>query len=379
LEKYHHNFIRGWIWEDAYYTPLPFKRTGPGQAKDGLPKFDLTQYEQAFFNQIRQRAIEAGKRGMYIGIMLFEGWSIEDKKGARKASPWLRHPFHAANNINGIDGDPNGDGQGFEVHMLDVPAVTALQEAYVRKFIDELNDLDNIIWEISNESHADSVQWHYHMIRFIKTYQATKPKQHLVWMNAYAITNADLYNSPADVVSPSNKDKTDYRGNPPVATGKQIIVSDTDHLWGVGGDVAWVWKSFLRGYHPIFMDPLHGISWAMNKKWRVGDPKWVPIRQAMGHTLLYAEKMNLARMLPLNGLSSTTYCLAEPGAQYLVYQPKGETAFTVRLKAGTYAYEWFNVNTGQVADKGTVNCSEGACEFNAPFDSQAVLYLTRQP
>ena len=31
-------------------------------------------------------------------------------------------------------------------------AITALQEAYVRKVVDTVNDLDNVLYEISNES-----------------------------------------------------------------------------------------------------------------------------------------------------------------------------------------------------------------------------------
>jgi hypothetical protein len=37
-----------------------------------------------------------------------------------------------------------------------------------------------------------------------------------------------------------------------------VILSDTDHLWCIGGNHSWVWKSFLRGLHPIFMDPYDG-------------------------------------------------------------------------------------------------------------------------
>ena len=46
-----------------------------------------------------------------------------------------------------------------------------------------------------------------------------------------------------------------YQIDPPAADGRKVILTDTDHLWGIGGDVAWVWKSFLRGLNPIFMDP----------------------------------------------------------------------------------------------------------------------------
>lgn len=62
------------------------------------------------------------------------------------------------NNINGINGDANGDGRGTNVHTLSDPAVTRLQEAYVRHVIDAVGDLDNVLYEISNESGAYSTE-----------------------------------------------------------------------------------------------------------------------------------------------------------------------------------------------------------------------------
>ena len=44
-----------------------------------------------------------------------------------KHQSWVYHPFNRVNNINGIDGDPNGDGEGTETHTLQIPAVTKLQ------------------------------------------------------------------------------------------------------------------------------------------------------------------------------------------------------------------------------------------------------------
>jgi len=38
------------------------------------------------------------------------------------------------------------------VHTLTVPAVTAIQEAYIKKVIETVNDLDNVLYEIANET-----------------------------------------------------------------------------------------------------------------------------------------------------------------------------------------------------------------------------------
>ncbi|MCI0536431.1 MAG: DUF6298 domain-containing protein, partial [Verrucomicrobiales bacterium] len=180
LERHQHNFIRLWHWEqfasgNRTVAPLSWARTGPGKALDGKPKLDLSQFDPAYFERLRSRVQAAGKRGIYVSVMLFEGW-------AHWHIPWDSHPFHQANNVNGINGDPDGDGLGYETHTLKIPAVTSLQEAYVRKVIDTVGDLDNVLWEIANESGTYSTEWHYHLIRFIKEYEKKKPKQHPVGM-----------------------------------------------------------------------------------------------------------------------------------------------------------------------------------------------------
>ncbi len=285
------------------------------------------------------------------------------------------HPFNEANNINGIDGDPDNDGEGKEVHTLQVPAVTRLQEAYVRKVIDTLNDLDNVLYEITNETAIFSRDWQYHMVRYIKDYEATKPKQHPVGMTAFDSgregSMAALFGSPADWISPQNDGVSgDYQNDPPAADGRKVIISDTDHLWGVGGDRVWVWKSFVRGHHPIYMDPLGKPDWV-----RAGEAEMQGARQAMGDTRRFAERVNLVAMTPCNGLSSTRCCLAAPGKEYLVYQPKAGGAFTIELSAGKYRYEWFDPAQGKTAGTGQLEASAGAQQFNPPFDGDAVLYL----
>jgi hypothetical protein len=388
LEYYGHNFTRGWVWEQACWAPwlkekvrfqpVIYQRTGPGMALDGEPKFNLTKFNQEYFDRLRERIIAAGKRGIYVSVMLFEGWSIERKakKGREheRGNPWLGHPFNRNNNINGIDGDPDKDDEGKETHMLVVPEVTRLQETYIKKTIDELNDLDNILWEISNESHGDSVKWHYHIIKFIKEYEKTKPKQHLVGMTGYCATNEELFGSPADWISPNKKSpkhKEGYRHDPPDAKGKKIIISDTDHLWGYGGNHSWAWRSFMRGMHPIYMDPLQ-------KPWGIHEERSIKLRHALGHTLQYSKKIDLAKATPNNVISSTRFCLANVPNEYIVYQPKKEP-FTVKLQAGTYNYEWFDPQAGKVIDKGKIN-TKGAEETFKPIPScvwDSVLYLKR--
>jgi hypothetical protein len=381
---------------DFWFDPIPYQRS-PSEccAFDGGNKFDLEHFDQAYFDRLRERVIEAGERDMYVSIMLFDGWSIENKF-PETHQPWKGHPYNLNNNINNVNGDLDGNSQGGETHTLMNPKVTALQEAYIRKVIDTLNDLDNVLYEISNESSGDSKDWQYHMINFIKEYEATRPKQHPVgmtvaWPNG---SNADVYNSPADWVS-FNGDLD----NPPVADGTKVVIADTDHLCGICGDKQWVWKSFTRGENPIFMDYYDNAISGRGIPFE--NPHQEEIRSNLGYVREYAERMNLEAMLPLPDLCSTNYCLANPaadGAEYLVFLPSGGTVagildsldidrkLTVNLPTdsnvnvdltnspGELSVEWFNPQDGTVIDDGLIQGGHSQ-SFKAPFSGDAVLYI----
>ena len=382
MAKLDHNFMRLWTWElvtwdtkanrhDKLHTvgPMPYARTGPGLALDGKPKFDLTKFDPAYFERLRRRVATARKRGIYVSVMLFEGWGLQFSPGA-----WEGHPFHPKNNINGIDGDANGDGKGVEVHELGNKAVTALQEAYVRKVIDTVNEFDNVLYEISNENHPPSTPWQYHMIRFIKACEKSKPHRHPVGMTFQykGGSNQTLFDSPADWVSPNPQGG--YRDNPPCAAGRKVVITDTDHLWGIGGNQGWVWKSFTRGYNPIFMDPYDGV--VLGKRF---DPKWDPIRRSLGYTLRYARRMDLAASRPTTKTASTKYCLANPGRQYLVYKPAGKPASVdVNLPVGTFTYEWFDPTAGREATRGEKKVVGAPTRFSCPIQGDGVLFVQRK-
>jgi len=110
-----HNFIRLWVWENSHdmlflsrndilVYPSIYQRTGPGTANDGGLKFDLTTFNQDYFDQLRTRVQQAQSSGIYVSIMLFDGWSVAgDKGGTALGNVWEHHPFNTDNNINGIN------------------------------------------------------------------------------------------------------------------------------------------------------------------------------------------------------------------------------------------------------------------------------------
>lgn len=398
LNDHHHNFIRLWLWEQSRIDtgaasdirPLPWKRTGPGLANDGQPKFDLTQLNDDFFQRLRQRLIVARDAGIYASVMLFHEYSVSH------AISWQHHPFNRDNNVNGIDADPANTGRGFEFHHRAIPAVLELQEQYLKRVIETVNDLDNVLFEVGNEMKRDSIEWQYWVIEFIHQSEAGLPKQHPVGMTTAGtgvedplITNQHLADSGADWISPHVEPGQDYAFDPPIADGAQVILADTDHIMGVLNTtdedvmVNWVWKSFMRGHHPILMDTCqNGIPGHGSVPWNVYDnPAFEPGRKAMGQTLRLAESLDLSRLTPRPDLASTGYCLAgevTTGYQLAAYLPAGG-AVTIQVppSQGNYSVEWLEPVSGETQN-GTVAPSGRTLEFQSPFSQRAVLVLRPQ-
>jgi hypothetical protein len=416
MQKNGHNFMRMWTWEQTrmgawtadtiYASPPPFVRTGPGMALDGKPRFDLTKYNPEYFDRLRRRIEEAGRRGIYVSVMLFQGWSL-DRIDSKVGNPFPFQVYNIANNINNV-GAPNTPGDYDDkpsLHSLMIsPRLLAIQEAYVKHVIESVNDLDNVLYEIINE--GGTISWQYHMIDFIKKTEATMPKQHPVGMTHTgdpSSPNQVLFDSPADWISPNyvpydwrSGDSTvvsSFKSDPPDTKGKKVVFPDTDHLWGHGGNHIWVWKCFLRGLNPIFMDPWYPMAGKENEEKTIG---WIYlkgggitkddrnyhdfelVRKNMGYTRLFSKRLDLIHSIPHPELSSTGYCLANPGHEYLVYFPKGgEEKIDLRGIEGNYTVEWFIPLTNRTVIAPRAVAAGGYLEIEPPTILDAVLYLRK--
>ncbi len=381
LQRYGHNFIRLWTWDSTIWdtrangrwgkdfihhvAPLPWARTGAGRALDGKPKFDLTQFNAAYFERLRARVSAALGRGIYVSVMLFEGWGLmhgNRRRGALDQWAWRSHPFHPDNNASGIDA-------AGKVHSLSNPAVNEIQAAYIRKVVDTVNDLDNVLYEVINE--GGEPKWDWWVVETGRKYEQTRPKQHPIGITGHGAEGLkSMLASPADWISPGRGDG--FGDDPPAWDGKKVSLLDTDHVWGVGGNGAWVWKSLVRGHNPLFMDPYDGS--VLGNRF---DRQWEPIRRSLGYARRLAARLDLAAMSPHNDLASTSFCLAVPGNAYVVYFPTGGKAkVSLRDASNHFAVEWFNPSTGKtVAARPVAGGADH--EFTAPFGGAAVLHLSR--
>jgi hypothetical protein len=429
LKQRGHNFVRLWRWEHIRsqlnqgkfhmcMTPQPWTRTGPGVAKDGKPKFDLTKFDPEYFGRLRDRTIAAGNEGMYVGVMLFDGFALHLTPPPDNVEG---HPFHAANNINDVSIESIVD---YQVLPL-VPRVQELQLTYLRKVIDTVHDLPNVIYEVANESSGggavdqefakllgmdrvpdwgDSTEWQYWVINAVKQYEKLMGYEaHPVGMTMQfpvrdqRQVNEPLFKSSAEWISPGYDDEIFADGGHPAAPGsppsrwfadpppneaRKIVLTDTDHYAPGQANPLWAWKSFLRGHNPILMD--YGIVNVVEPlDPSLGVPSFEsfePTRWAMGDTRRYAERMQLLDMLPVSHVASTGYALVNPGEEYLILQPEASAEFTVDVKRGSYECEWFSVEERKVRRSAATTAErDQKVGFKPPFEKAGpvVLYLKK--
>lgn len=384
-----HNFTRLWRWElpkwtegdtktkqTEYSQPHPWQRSGPGLANDGKPKFDLSLFDEAYFQRLRSRVKLAGEHGIYVAVMLFECWGVQ-----HVTNSWQYHPLAGLNNVNSIEADEDRNGWGLESHSLRDTAmgrrVMAIQEAYVRKVLETLNDLDNVLYEIGNEGGSYSASWQNHMVEFIRRTESGMPKKHLTGITfffsrnrAQRGNNEMLFQSVADWISPADgadagKSGFGYKSNPSPNFPGKIVVADTDHLgWNIRRDHDWFWKQFCRGNHTWYLE------------WAYASPtEAIAARKGIGQTVAWSRKVNLVAMQPALDTASTAFCLVHPGKEYLVYQP-GHGGFTVDLRnsPATFSVEWFVPRT-ETSQAGEPVRGGSVQTFMPPQDGPAVLHL----
>ncbi|MGH7221675.1 MAG: hypothetical protein ACRELF_00440, partial [Gemmataceae bacterium] len=249
-------------------------------------------------------------------------------------------------------------------------ALTAAQEALVRKLAAELKDFDNLYYEVCNEPYFGGVTraWNDRMAAVLRAAEKDLPTPHLIAQN---ISNGSTkiekpnpqvsifnfhYSTPPDSVAlnaklkrPIGDDETGFRGNgdlPYRLEGWDFLLaggavySNLDYSFsckhpdgtakvttspGGGGPALrkqlWILKEFMDGLDFVSMRPDNSIIKG-------------------GHITA-----------PLSGnppeSKATARALAAPGRAYAIYV-RGGTRATLELEmpAGTYRAEWVNTKTG---------------------------------
>ena len=385
LVSHNHNFIRLWTWEQPhswnnnldqlkrYFTPFPWQRTGPGTANDGKPQFDLTKLDQSYFDRMRARVMAAAARGVYVAVMLFDGWDVANACNQTDGG----FPYGTGNNVNGISVGSIATACT-DIQTLAVPAITTIQEAYVQKLIDTVNDLDNVLYEIANEPtrRSDSVAVPLDRFRQAVRSREAQPApgrhDHARRRRRWAILA-----SHADWISPVDPNL--------LSDGTKVVLNDTDH--------SYYWTTLesngpdssapvgVADPHPGRVAAVHGPV----PRGLAGAQQ--PDRQHAGPDVEHAAR--LARehaALRRQARSRARRAVGEPGVDgVLPRQPRDAVPripAVVRRLHGHHGRRHLQLRVVQPQDgrdrpAGSMTIAGGSVSFTPPFTGDAVLLLSR--
>ncbi|CAN5189697.1 hypothetical protein BH23BAC1_BH23BAC1_39770 [soil metagenome] len=120
----------------------PWSRSSTPGYDNGGNKFDLDQWDQQYFDRLTNFVSKAGENGIVVEMTFFS--SLYGDEG------WKSSPLNKNNNINSTDSVHR-----LKVHTMENGNILSYQEKMVRKIVNELNNFDNVIFEIQNEPWAD--------------------------------------------------------------------------------------------------------------------------------------------------------------------------------------------------------------------------------
>ncbi|MBM3234719.1 hypothetical protein FJZ31_00295 [Candidatus Poribacteria bacterium] len=156
----------------------PFKRTGPGMALDGQPKYDLDQWNPEFFDRLHRFLSLASDYGIIVEVVFLSN--------TYSSVVWSLNPLNSKNNLNDVE-----ESEWQDYMTMRHPKLFRRQCVHVRKIVEETNKYDNIIYEICNEPGGklpgdnkptleEVNDWQMAIARLVRETEADLPNKHLI-------------------------------------------------------------------------------------------------------------------------------------------------------------------------------------------------------
>ncbi len=353
----------------------PWARSAEPGTNDRGPKFDLTKWDPAYFERLKDYMTKASEAGVVVELTLF-CTLYEDPL-------WAASPMNAANNINGV-----GDCPRQEVHKLMHDDLTDVQVAMTRKIVQELKDFDNLIYEVCNEPYVDdtvNLEFQHRIVDTIVEEERKLGVRHLISLN--------IANQKAQVENPHPEVKVlqFHYAHPEAVTmnyGHNRVIGDNETGFDGKEDFPYrseAWDFILAG-GAVF----NHLDYSFTAKHPEGDfmafespgGGGPAIRKQIGALKQFVERFDFVKMQPSLSLVSKVskpvraQALAESGVAYAVYLRMKKEAleagkpisaeFDMELSEGTYSVEWLNTKTGEKTVGESITHSGGKKHVKSP-------------
>ncbi|HEX5171667.1 MAG TPA: putative collagen-binding domain-containing protein [Cyclobacteriaceae bacterium] len=359
----------------------PWKRTDqPGYANGGN-KFDLSRWDEKYFDRLKDFLREAENRGIVVELALFCPF-YEDKQ-------WVLSPMNNSNNINGT-----GDIGRNDVYTLDKNGtLLQVQEALVRKIVGELRGFSNLIYEVCNEPYFGGVtmDWQHHIASIIAESERTFDSRHLISQN--------IANGSARIINPhpSVSVFNFHYASPPYTVAHNFhlnkVIGDNETGFDGNSDSTYRregWEFILAGGGLY-----NNLDYSFTVGHEQGTFKYPPeqpgggstaLRKQLGYLQKFISRFDFVHMKSDSTIvssdisSAKPYVLAERGKQYAVYFFKGgHTGLELDLPEGTYNVAWMNPLTGEFTKPKSLKHEGAKAKFVSPsFGEDAALSIVNK-
>jgi hypothetical protein len=372
----------------------PWPRTDlPGES-DGGTKFDLTRWNEKYFQRLKDFLSEAAKRDVIVEFNLF--------CPMYKDELWKACPMNTRNNINDVGNCPREEVYtGKRKDLLDV------QLAFTRKIVEELKDFDNLYYEVCNEPYFGGVtmDWQRLIVDEIVAGEANFPHKHLISMNIangrQKVENPPLavsifnfhYCIPPDTVG------MNYELNKVIGENETGFRGSQDILYRTEG-----WDFLLAGgalYNNLdysFTPKTPDGSMTDYKSPGGGSRE---LRVQLGILKTFLEGFDFVHMQPDDKVvvnvsdKLSVHVLSQPGKAYAAYlhvplpnKPKDlasllrddvEATLRLALSEGSYTVTWFDPKTGKTIESRQIKHAGGELTLNTPrFENDLALKFVRR-
>ena len=347
----------------------PFARSQtPGYANGGN-KFDLTQWDEAYFARLKDVVSQAGRRGIVVEYSFFCPYYA--------ASQWDLSPFNSRNNVNGADLPPIERESG-----LTHPKLLAVQQALVRKVVAELKEADNLYYEICNEAYGVPFQWQEKIAQTIVEAEKKFSRRHLIAQNTSPVYDAvhpavSIFNFHPGAVNVSvganyglNKltglDETSPLGKPLGAAMTPF------------GYRRWGWTLLLDGgaiYNNLDYSFTVEHPAGAHQQWdEQPGGQMAAMRQQLRILKDFVEGFDFIHLKPDATLvkggvpaGGAVHVLAQSGEAYALYLHGGKQAtLMLAVPAGRYRAEWVNPLDANVDKSEDVKHEGGVLALSSP-------------
>lgn len=378
----------------AYFEPagafnISKNTLGPDKQKFMCPwmrigkelKFNLDQWDPAYFIRLKDFMSEAQKHRVIVELSLFCPFYEEMQ--------WELSPFNIKNNINKLGDLPRND-----VYTLDKnKGLLAIQEKMVRKLVVELKGYPNLIYEICNEPYFGgiTIEWQKYISQVIDDAEKSFSSKHLISQN---IGNGfQKIQEPNPLVSVFN---FHYAAPPKAVTlnyGLNKVIGDNETGFNGQKDSTYrkeAWELILTGGglfnnldYSFTTDNEDGTFQYPPAQPGSGSPS---LRKQLSYLKKFMDSFNFVAMKPdttvySGGISGKTkvIVLAETGKQYAIYWMGGKQVNPeFNLPKGDYSVEWINPANGTVEKKAEISHQGGKIKLESPvYQEDIALQIVR--